>query len=386
METKKNNKKHISFFAASAAAIFLISAILTGCDDDKNKVNGEDTSGQISSVSDTESETDVQTSDETDNTAGESYNYKTVNRLTGMPLSSEDLHDQRPIAVMINNIHIACPQVGIRNADIMYECTVEGGITRLMMLTTDYKTLGTIGSIRSCREYYLDMAANHDAIYVHIGGSNSGYENIRNRNVDDIDGLTSNMYFRDQDRLKNMGYEHSAMSNGELISKAIDAKNYRTEYKDGDNTSFKFIPYNEEQNSTYNGSTATNIKIPYTSVHQPRFEYNESTGKYDRFQFIDEKHIDGETGEQLAFDNVLIIQCKHSARNDEKNRINVFMTGTGKGYYASQGKYIPITWEKTDVDSPMKLKTSDGNELMLNCGKTFVNIVSEVTFPAITME
>ncbi len=384
MRTEKNNKKHISFIAM-LAALALLSTMMTGCGDGKSNVNGEETiPDQTVSASGTESETEPQTAAETGEVSD--YNYELVNRLTGMPLSSKELHDQRPIAVMINNIHIACPQVGIRNADIMYECTVEGGITRLMMLTTDYKTLGTIGSIRSCREYYLDMAANHDAIYVHIGGSNSGYESIKKRNVNDIDGLTSNMYFRDPDRLKNMGYEHSAMSNGELISKAIEAKNYRTEYKDGDSTSFKFIPYNEEQKSTENGSAATNIKIPYTSVHQPRFEYDESTGKYKRFQFIDEQHIDGETGEQLEFDNVVIIECKHSPKNDEKNRINVYMTGTGKGYYASNGKYIPITWEKSDVDAPMKLKTSDGSELLLNCGKTFVNIVSEVTFPAITME
>lgn len=383
---KKSNKKHISFIAASAALVFLISAALTGCGQNENNENGEETGSQTVAVSDTRPETAAQTSAETEKNPGDDYNFELVNRLTGMPLSSKELHNQRPIAVMINNIHISCPQIGLRNADVIYECTVEGGITRLMMLTTDYKSLGTIGSIRSCREYYLDMAANHDAIYVHIGGSKSGYENIKNRQVNDIDGLTTNMYFRDPDRLKNMGYEHSAMSNGERISKAIETKNYRTEYKDGDSTSLKFIPYNEEQNSTENGSAATNIKIPYTSVHQPRFEYDESTGKYSRYQFIEEKHIDGETGEQLTFDNVIIIQCKHSPKNDEKNRINVDMTGTGKGYYASNGKYIPITWEKSNVDAPMKLKTSDGSELMLNCGKTFINIVSETTFPAITME
>ncbi|MBR7185494.1 MAG: DUF3048 domain-containing protein, partial [Clostridia bacterium] len=49
-----------------------------------------------------------------------------VNPLTGLSTET-DLSGQRPVAVMINNIPIACPQVGIAEADVLYECLVEGG-------------------------------------------------------------------------------------------------------------------------------------------------------------------------------------------------------------------------------------------------------------------
>ena len=60
----------------------------------------------------------------------------------------------------------------------MYECIVEGGYTRLMMLAMDYENLPVVGSVRSSREYYLDFAANHDAIYIHAGGSEQAYTEI----------------------------------------------------------------------------------------------------------------------------------------------------------------------------------------------------------------
>ena len=54
------------------------------------------------------------------------------NRLTGLDDLSEEAKGKRPVAVMINNIKAALPQYGISQADLMFECIVEGGITRMM--------------------------------------------------------------------------------------------------------------------------------------------------------------------------------------------------------------------------------------------------------------
>ncbi len=86
-----------------------------------------------------------------------------INPLTGLG-ATRDLYNARPVAIMINNLWGALPQEGIDECDIMYECLVEGGITRLMVLKADYASLGKIGSVRSCRHYYLDLAQNYDAI------------------------------------------------------------------------------------------------------------------------------------------------------------------------------------------------------------------------------
>ena len=45
---------------------------------------------------------------------------------------SETVSEYKPIIAMIDNSDAARPQEGIQAADIMYECEVEGGITRLM--------------------------------------------------------------------------------------------------------------------------------------------------------------------------------------------------------------------------------------------------------------
>ena len=63
-----------------------------------------------------------------------------VNPLTGLGTET-DVSNKRPVSIMVNNINISLPQEGICGADIMYECLAEGGITRLMMIATEYEKL-----------------------------------------------------------------------------------------------------------------------------------------------------------------------------------------------------------------------------------------------------
>ena len=66
---------------------------------------------------------------------------------------------QRPVAVMIENTKACLPQYGSGNAGVIYECVVEGGITRMMAIFDDYSGLDQIGNIRSSRPYYVYFAS-----------------------------------------------------------------------------------------------------------------------------------------------------------------------------------------------------------------------------------
>ena len=48
--------------------------------------------------------------------------------------------------------------------------------------------------------------------------------------------------------------------------------------------------------------------------------------------------------------------------------------GTGKGYYISEGKAIPITWEKKSHSEQTVYKYENGEELKVNDGNTFIQI------------
>lgn len=299
-----------------------------------------------------------------------------INPLTGLA-AEEDLGTKRPVAIMINNLRGALPQEGISRCEIMYECLVEGGITRLMVVSSEYEKLGVIGSIRSCRHYYLDLAKNYDAIYVHAGGSNQGYLEIKQRGVNNLDGVNMyvpNMFYRDKERLKTMSYEHTLMTTGEKIADGIAYKKYRTELSDEFKykTAFNFADYGSER--VLEGETATGILLPYSKYQTARFDYDTETNSYYRYQFTDMPHVDGTSGQQISFTNILVLLCP-SKVIDSYGRLDITTENeSGEGYYIYGGKCEQISWSKPTQDSPITYYGADGSELVVNRGKTFISI------------
>lgn len=302
-----------------------------------------------------------------------------INPLTGLE-ATVDYEARRPVAIMINNIRVATPQEGISYADIMYECIVEGAQTRLMMLVSDYEKLPVVGSVRSSREYYLDFAANHNAIYIHAGGSTQAYIELASRKVNNIDGVNDNSvsgmcFYRDSWRRANMGFEHSLMTTGERIAKSIDFKKYNTDIKADFDSPLDFVPYDTVR--VPNGGDATYLKVRYSGSHMPYFEYNEDEGVYYRWQFLGDKHMDKTADTQLSFTNIIVLYCPTVYTGDSYGHMDVTTTGKGEGYYLTAGKYEKITWEKADEDTPVKLYNEAGEELLVNRGKTFFQICTE---------
>ncbi|MCL2773135.1 MAG: DUF3048 domain-containing protein [Oscillospiraceae bacterium] len=310
-------------------------------------------------------------------------NQKYYSFLTGLECTQTEQR-KRPVAIMIDNIKAAMPNVGVSNADIIYECIVEGGQTRLMMVLTDYENVSAIGAVRSSRDYYIDLSQGHDAIYVHAGGSIPAYNEFSNpaRTIDHIDGVNPvkgmtfpNTYYRDAQRRKTMDLEHTLMTSGPGIVAGIKQTNYRTTLKSGYNGEFKFNAQIKDIGGTNN--TANYVAVPYSNSFKPEFIYNPSDKLYYRKQF-GVAHIDGATGEQLKFENVIVMFAEYTDLGMSKGELACNLTGEGYGFYISNGKYIIIKWKKATRDGVLNFVNLDGSDLYLNPGKSFICVTSKV--------
>lgn len=319
----------------------------------------------------TEPETEPESASDSDAEPERIYNY-----LTGKTTTEEE-RDKRPVAIMINNIVNSLPQVGISQGEVYYECAAEGGITRIMMLASDYEKLGTVGSVRSSRDYFVDFLANHDAIYVHAGGSSQAYEKIIWRKINNIDGVNQyqpDTFWRDQTRLANMGYEHSLMTSGKGIKGAVDYMGYRTKLDEKQVPLFKF--YDEETDHKLVGSPASHVHMKSTAIQTVDFVYNEETGEYLRYQYNGMPHVDGANGEQISVKNVFILFTDISLiPGDEAGRLTVGTVGSGQGYYITNGKRKVVNWSRDSKTSTLHMEYRNGDELIINSGKTFICVV-----------
>lgn len=297
-----------------------------------------------------------------------------VNPLTGLPLTGEATNRQRPVAVMLNNIRKALPQQGNSQADILYECLAEGGITRMLGVYQSMEGVGEVGSVRSSRPYYLELALGLDAIYLHAGGSEAAYENIRKWNVTALDCVRSTAYsaifWRDQERRQKNGYEHSVLTSGDAILENFPNYSFRKEHEEGYS-----LPYTYAEDGTpAGGESALTIRVPFSTVKTGVFKYDEESKKY----LVEEYNaplVDGNNGQQVAVTNVIVIRTSCKAI-DDYGRMRVDLSGyDGEGWFACGGKIVPITWAKADLDSPITYALEDGSPVVFGQGNSYVNII-----------
>ena len=301
-----------------------------------------------------------------------------TNPLTGMPME-EEYENDRPVAVMLNNLKQAQPQLGVSQADIIYEIPAEGDITRMVGVFQSLEDVGTLGSIRSARPYYMEVAQGHDALYVHAGGSPQAYEDIAAYSVANMDGVNggndAQIFWRDAGRKSSMGYEHSLVTSGEKIRGYLDNGPYRTEHKD----SYTYSQTFAEDGTPANGTAAEHVKLYFTKYKTGLFDYDPETGLYMVSQYGG-AYTDGNTGEQVGVTNVLVLETAISIiPGDSEGRLKVQMTGSGKGTYFCGGKGVEIQWSKADRYSPFVYTNTDGSPLVLGQGTSYVCITTPKT-------
>lgn len=299
------------------------------------------------------------------------------NPLTGLPIEPEYEND-RPVAVMFNNLPRALPQLGVSLADIIYEIPAEGAVTRMVGVFQTLNGVEELGSIRSTRSYYLEVALGHDAVLVHAGGSPEAYENIPAWDVDNVDGVkgvaSQTVFWRDANRKKNMGYEHSLLTTGERVMNYIATVKYPTEHGEDYSYPLSFAA----EAVMPEARTAEAVRLKFTTHKTGIFEYDAETKLYRVTQDQEgpAAYIDGNTGEQVAVTNVLMLETDINViPGDKEGRLKVRMTGEGDGTYFCGGKYIPIRWSKADRNSPFVYTLTDGTPLTMAAGTSYVCIL-----------
>jgi hypothetical protein len=340
-----------------------LTAALAGCN---KKVEEPKETKEINETQMTEKAVEETKNNTDDTSQGEVISY-----LTGESVSTE-IGRQRPIAVMLNNIVDAVPQAGIANAGVVYEAPVEGNMTRLMGIFEDYHDLEKIGSVRSCRNYYVYYAQEFNSIYAHFGQAVYALPLLELEEVNNLSGLDgsvgSSVYYRTSDRVA----PHNAYTSAEGLDKGIEIKGYDMNYSESYKGHYQFAADNQEVN--LDGVKANTVKPGYTN-NKPWFEYDEKDKLYYRFQY-DDKQIDELTEEQLSYKNI-IFQYSKWENFDSGGYLNIDTTSGGEGKYITNGTAIDITWEKDSEWGATKYYDKSGKEITLNQGKTWVCIILE---------
>ena len=176
-----------------------------------------------------------------------------------------------------------------------------------------------------------------------------------------------------------MGFAHSLVTSGELITEWLPTFGFRLELPDDYERALSFT----EGDAPQDGAPATDFDVRFTTRKATSFKFDENDGLYYVSQY-DGAYIDGNDNTQVAVTNVLILHTSVSLiQGDTSGRLNVRTTGNGAGYFVSDGKYIEIEWSRENDSSQFIYTLPDGTPLTLRQGRTYICIIPnsmEVTF------
>ena len=304
--------------------------------------------------------------------------------------------NKRPIAVMLDNNIGNEQHAGLQESYINYEIIVEGGLTRIMAIFKD-KDVSLIGPVRSSRHYFLDYSLESDCIYTHYGWSPYAEKDIPALGINNINGLYDDEPFW---REKNIAAPHNVFTTTEKIYSYAKNKKYKTTTDD-----WKLLKYSteeielstpietkvkvnketgkKEKVNIYNPELiiANSITIPYSNYQTRSYIYDNTRKVYLRYM-NKKPHIDKTTKQQLYYKNIIIMKVLNS-RIDNYGRQDLQTTGTGEGYYITNGYALPITWEKQTRGAKTKYKYNDGTEIKINDGNIFIQIMPSKYSPTI---
>ena len=293
---------------------------------------------------------------------------RTTSALTGLPVEQGVL-DAPVVAVKIDNVDgKSTPQVGINQADVVYEIQVEGSVTRLLSLyqSTDAAPIGPVRSARGS-EIGLLEELNNPLFTWHgenaVLGPQVRAAQVQARSINEISGL----FYRQSGR--PAPYNSFVQGSAQIRETADEGSLGPAE------PIFTFAA--EGEMPSPHATPANTIAVRFTGgAGGAPVDYAWDGNLWLRSQG-GRPHVDGD-GTQVAVENVIVrfVQAVDSGTVDKAGSMvpTAQVTGEGEAWVFSQGTVTVGTWRKPDSTSITEYLDPDGNPIKLTPGQTWISM------------
>ena len=277
--------------------------------------------------------------------------------LTGVPTR---LAARRPaLAVKIDNVDQARPQTGVEHADIVYEEMVEGNLTRLIaVFHTDLPAV--VGPVRSIRTTDIDVLDQLNTPLLAASGANSGVLSaVTQADLVNVNALAAGRaYHRDNSR---RAPHNLYATTAELYAAANGAGGMPT----------ALFAYRDPEVQPVGQPAPGGVVIEFGRA-TVTFAWSGSDKGWQRTQ-NGRAHVTA-AGTQLAPANVVVLEVPYGVSAADAASPEAHTVGSGVAHVFAAGRRITGTWSRASSSDPIALRDSQGAEILLTRGQTFVEL------------
>lgn len=310
-----------------------------------------------------------------------------INPLTGLPVADPDLLAYPPALISVSNFPVSArPQAGLSFSPYVFELFIGEGMTRFLALfygeypqvsaqNGDSSVISNnqaeIGPVRSGRLPYQAIRQLYNGFLVMASASTEVQNSTSNStNIYGSDSEDINSALIDVNQLEALAKANAKAQTANLTGNVFSVK------------------------SPEGGQVAEELWVFYNFYNQVQWIYDGASGKYLRSQDKADgsgnfyPSTDRLTGEQLAFENVIVLLVKHEVLNSAKTLIDFDLLYTkGDAYLLRDGKVYPIYWstigdqyeKETGLLRPIRFTDQNGEPIPLKPGSSWVEVVDVTT-------
>lgn len=304
------------------------------------------------------------------------------------PLTGAELRNpgERVAAVVIQNNSDIAAQWGIGSAALVLEAqTEENTSTELCLVYSSLNQMPTVGPVTTGQDLYWRLLSGQQVLPIQLGSSRYTENYLEQQKLGAVDALEvgRNAFFSDEVWNSALLWRTSGSAVRQCLpslglSSAVTSPQ-TTDPSSGTEVTTAlpaFFPHAESGQSDPDSQDAHAVWIDFASESATGFVYNETLGCYEMSNTLGSAQIDANTGKQAGFDNVLVLYSSSSLRDDGKTLD--YDLSMGGGIWLNGGRLWQITWTQ-GVDTTLAFYDSDGEELNILPGRSYLALLSSVT-------
>lgn len=301
-----------------------------------------------------------------------------INPLTGLPVSDPAVLDRRPLAIKIQLFpREGRPPFGLSLADVVFDYYQNNGMTRLhaIFYGNDYEQ---VGPIRSARLFDGELIKMYKSIFAFGSADKRILRKLLNADYANRLIFEGAWNCPPMCRIDPNGGNY-LVANTKEMGPYIETRGEKNERQNLDGMKF--------QHATPSGGTpAVQIFTRFSISAYVRWDYDQSSGKYLRFQDTQEDGGQGEayaplldrvTNAQISADNVVILVLPHKYEYKSGNSeiIDIEMNDSGVAYAFREGYAYEVRWVRSADDALFTLQFADGTPYPYKPGVTYYVIM-----------
>jgi len=279
--------------------------------------------------------------------------------LRGTPIDPAEA-EHPSLAVKIDNLAAARPQIGLERADLVFEELVEGGLTRYAALWHS-DVPDDVGPVRSIRPMDPDLLSPFGGIVAYSGGQPQFVEAMQNTPVLNVifDRDDSGAFRRVDDRESP---HDVVLSAADLVDRHPDLAAPERQFAYADSAA--------AAGAATAGEAAGTIVTRFSDSSERSWTWDPAGAAYLRSQ-DGAPDLDADDT-RLSATNVVVLSVSVDRSTDVPRTL---LEGTGQAWVSANGSTLPATWTKEAPAAPIRLTDADGAAIDLAPGNTWIELV-----------